>query len=147
MARQAQQLDLVEIPDKVFFRIGEVSRLTGVKAYVLRYWETEFAGLRPKKSPSGQRLYRKSDVEQVLRIKDLLWERKFTIKGARSELRGGGGGDAQEEPASEAPAATPTADPELQARLAARENDLATVRSALVKMRANVSAFLADLSQ
>ena len=77
----------VEIPNKVFFRIGEVARITGVKAYVLRYWETEFGALRPQKSPSGQRRYRRSDIELVLRVKDLLWTRKFTIAGARSELR------------------------------------------------------------
>ena len=77
----------VEIPDKVFFRIGEVGRITGVKPHVLRYWETEFGTLRPSKSPSGQRRYRRSDIEHVLRIKDLLWTRKYTIKGARAELR------------------------------------------------------------
>lgn len=77
----------VDIPDKVFFRIGEVGRITGVKPYVLRYWETEFGTLRPQKSPSGQRRYRRSDIELVLRIKDLLWTRKFTIVGARAELR------------------------------------------------------------
>lgn len=76
----------VEIPDKVFFRIGEVGSLTGVKPYVLRYWETEFRHLRPRKSKSGQRLYRRGDIELVLRIKELLWARKFTIAGARTEL-------------------------------------------------------------
>ena len=79
----------IEIPDKVFFRIGEVSRLTGGKAYVLRFWETEFASLKPQKGKTGQRRYRRSDIEQILRVKELLWERKFTIAGARSELRGG----------------------------------------------------------
>ncbi len=79
----------VEIPDKVFFRIGEVSKLTGVKEYVLRFWEGEFPTLKPQKGKSGQRRYRRGDIEQILRIKELLWERKFTIAGARSELRGG----------------------------------------------------------
>lgn len=78
----------VEIPDKVFFRIGEVSKLTGVKAYVLRFWEGEFPTLKPQKGKTGQRRYRRADIEQILRIKELLWERKFTIAGARSELRG-----------------------------------------------------------
>ena len=78
----------VEIPDKVFFRIGEVARITGVKPYVLRFWESEFKSLKPGKSGSGQRRYRRGDIEQVLRIKELLWERKFTIAGARDELRG-----------------------------------------------------------
>lgn len=75
-----------EIPDKLFFRIGEVARITGVKAYVLRFWESEFGTLRPEKGRTGQRRYRRSDIDQVLRIKDLLWTRKFTIPGARKEL-------------------------------------------------------------
>jgi DNA-binding transcriptional MerR regulator len=75
------------IPDKVFFRIGEAASITGVKPYVLRFWETEFKTLRPIKSKSGQRRYRRSDIEHVLRIKELLWERKYTIAGARTELR------------------------------------------------------------
>ena len=66
-----------EIPDKLFFRIGEVSQLVGVEAYVLRYWESEFKGLSPKKSDSGQRMFRR---------KELLYERKFTIEGARKAL-------------------------------------------------------------
>ncbi len=76
----------VEIPNKLFFRIGEASKITGVKSYVLRYWETEFGRLKPKRSSSGQRLYRRSDIELVLRIKGLLWDRKLTIAGARKEL-------------------------------------------------------------
>jgi DNA-binding transcriptional MerR regulator len=75
-----------EIPDKLFFRIGEVSQLVGVEAYVLRYWESEFKGLSPKKSSSGQRMFRRKDVELLLRIKHLLYERKFTIEGARKAL-------------------------------------------------------------
>lgn len=77
----------VEIPDKVFFRIGEVARITGVKPYVLRFWEGEFNSLKPAKSASGQRRYRRPDIEHILRIRELLWERKFTIAGARDELR------------------------------------------------------------
>ncbi len=76
----------VKIPDKVFFRIGEVGTLTGVKPYVLRYWETEFRHLRPRQAKSGQRLYRKPAIELILRLKELLWARKFTIAGARTEL-------------------------------------------------------------
>jgi DNA-binding transcriptional MerR regulator len=75
-----------ELPDRLFLRIGEVSRLTGVEPHVLRYWETEFRSLRPKKSRSGQRLYRRGDVELVLRVKDLLWTRKYTIAGAVAEI-------------------------------------------------------------
>ncbi len=75
-----------EIPDKLYFRIGEVSRLAGVKQYVLRYWETEFPGLTPKKSGSNHRLYRRKDVELVLEIKRLLYEKRYTIEGARNLL-------------------------------------------------------------
>ncbi len=75
-----------EIPDKLYFRIGEVSRITGVKAYVLRFWETEFPGLGPRKTGAGHRLYRRKDVELVLEIKHLLYEKRFTIEGARKWL-------------------------------------------------------------
>lgn len=75
------------IPDKLFFRIGEVSQLVGVEAYVLRYWESEFPGLSPRKSSSGQRMFRRKDVELLLRIKHLLYGQKFTIEGARKALQ------------------------------------------------------------
>jgi DNA-binding transcriptional MerR regulator len=75
-----------EIPDKLFFRIGEVSQIVGVEAYVLRYWESEFPGLSPRKSSTGQRMFRRKDVELLLRIKHLLYSRKFTIEGARKAL-------------------------------------------------------------
>ena len=77
-----------EIPDKLYFRIGDVSRLAGVKAYVLRYWETEFPAIAPKKSGTGQRLYRRKDVELILEIKHLLYEKRFTIEGARKAIEG-----------------------------------------------------------
>src|ERR1700679_473373 len=75
-----------EIPDKLYFRIGEVARLAGIKPYVLRFWETEFPSLGPKKSGTGHRLYRRKDVELVLEIKRLLYEKRFTIEGARKIL-------------------------------------------------------------
>jgi DNA-binding transcriptional MerR regulator len=78
---------LPEIPDKLFFRIGEVSQIVGVEAYVLRYWESEFKGLSPRKSSSGQRMFRRRDVELLLQIKYLLYDRKFTIEGARLALQ------------------------------------------------------------
>lgn len=86
MATAAAQPQPVEIPDKLYFRIGEVSRLTGVKASVLRFWESEFPQLHPKKSGANQRLYRRKDIETVLAIKHLLWEKRFTIEGARAAL-------------------------------------------------------------
>lgn len=75
-----------QIPDKLYFRIGDVSKLAGVKPYVLRYWETEFPAISPKKSGTGQRLYRRKDVELILEIKHLLYDKRFTIEGARKAL-------------------------------------------------------------
>lgn len=75
------------IPDKLFFRIGEVSQLVGVEPYVLRYWESEFPALSPKKSNTGQRMFRRKDVELLLNIKQLLYDKKFTIEGARKALK------------------------------------------------------------
>jgi DNA-binding transcriptional MerR regulator len=77
----------VEIPDKFYFKIGEVSDIAGVAPYVLRFWETEFKQIKPKRTDAGQRLYRKQDVALVLRIKHLLYHRKFTIEGARQHLK------------------------------------------------------------
>src|SRR5579863_5398232 len=79
--------DDVFIPDKLYFRIGEVASLCRLPAYVLRFWESEFPQLKPVKSSTGQRMYRKRDVESVLRIKQLLYEQGFTISGARQQLR------------------------------------------------------------
>jgi DNA-binding transcriptional MerR regulator len=75
------------IPDKLYFRIGEVASLCRLPAYVLRFWESEFPQLKPVKSSTGQRMYRKRDVESVLRIKQLLYDQGFTISGARQQLR------------------------------------------------------------
>ena len=77
----------VIIPDKLFFKIGEVCDLVGVQAHVLRYWETEFPMLSPQKNQSGQRSYRKKDVEIALKIKQLLYKEMFTIAGARKKLQ------------------------------------------------------------
>ena len=77
------------IPNKLYFKIGEVSQLVGVEAYVLRYWESEFPGLSPRKSETGQRMFRRKDVELLLRIKHLLYDQKFTIEGARKALHTG----------------------------------------------------------
>jgi DNA-binding transcriptional MerR regulator len=79
--------DDIVIPDKLYFRIGEVARLCYLPAYVLRFWETEFPQLSPKKSSKGQRLYRQRDVEHLVRIKKLLYEEGFTIAGARQQLK------------------------------------------------------------
>jgi DNA-binding transcriptional MerR regulator len=87
MTDVAIQPESPEIPDKLYFRIGEVSSLLGVETYVLRYWETEFPTLAPKKSGTGHRLYRRKDVELLLRIKHLLYEKRYTIEGARQSLQ------------------------------------------------------------
>ncbi|HLG96302.1 MAG TPA: MerR family transcriptional regulator [Bryobacteraceae bacterium] len=86
MSEPALSMERPEIPDKLYFRIGEVSRLAGIKPYVLRFWETEFSWLGPKKSGKGHRLYRRKDVELVLEIKRLLYEKRYTIEGARKFL-------------------------------------------------------------
>ena len=79
--------DTPEIPDKLYFRIGEVANLLGLEPYVLRYWEGEFPKLAPKKSGTGHRLYRRKDVELLLKIKHLLYEKRFTIEGARQSMQ------------------------------------------------------------
>lgn len=79
--------NLHTLPDKLFFRIGEVSRITDVPATVLRFWESQFARIKPQRTEAGQRLYRKKDVELILTIKNLLYDQKFTIQGARNHLK------------------------------------------------------------
>ncbi|MEE2702428.1 MAG: MerR family transcriptional regulator [Myxococcota bacterium] len=83
-----EELDKVMkgVPDKTYYRIGEVARITKVKPYVLRYWETEFKAMVPPKSRSNQRMYRRKEIERVLMIKQLLYKKRFTIEGARKRL-------------------------------------------------------------
>ena len=123
----------VTIPEKLFFKIGEVCELAGVQAHVLRYWESEFPMLAPQKNRAGQRVYRKRDVEIALRIKELLYEDQYTIAGAKkrlaNDLRAGGkfrvvstddaGEDSQESAASPRP-------PSGEARLAAANSSPGT---------------------
>jgi DNA-binding transcriptional MerR regulator len=75
-----------DVADKLYYRIGEVEAITGVPAYVLRYWESEFKLLRPKKNPAGQRVYRKRDLELVQRIRALLYDERLTLEGAKKRL-------------------------------------------------------------
>jgi len=106
MARAAKK-----IPNKLFFKIGEVCEITETQPYVLRYWESEFPALAPAKNSSGQRIYRRRDIETVLRIKELLYEEGFTIAGAKKRLEAEQSGKpvtpqsmaAESEPAAEAP--------------------------------------------
>ena len=90
-------------PGKLFYKIGEVSRITGLESYVLRYWETEFPFLQPKKGRGGQRVYVSADIEAVLKIKRMLYEEGFTISGARKRLMSRGGAKPSEKtpPSSE----------------------------------------------
>ncbi len=108
----------VAIPEKLFFKIGEVCELTGVQAHVLRYWESEFPMLAPQKNRAGQRTYRKRDVEMALRIKELLYEDQYTIAGAKkklaTELRGASKLKVVPTPDPNAPAASPAPQPALQ---------------------------------
>ncbi len=85
-AKSSKTVDVI-VPDRLYFRIGDVAELCGLPAYVLRFWETEFPQLKPVKSSTGQRMYRRKDVENVLQIKKLLYEEGFTISGARQQLR------------------------------------------------------------
>jgi DNA-binding transcriptional MerR regulator len=87
VSKKASRNAEIIIPDKLYFRIGEVATLCRLPAYVLRFWETEFPQLKPVKSSTGQRMYRKRDVESVVKIKKLLYEDGFTIAGARVQLR------------------------------------------------------------
>jgi len=123
-----------EITEKNLYRIGEVSRITDTKPFVLRYWETEFPMLQPVKSPKGHRLYRRKDVDTVLLIKRLLYDEGFTIAGARRHLR-----DASEGP-SEAAAASPI-EPQ-QAPPRQTETAPSISRKVLLDLRDSLRAFL-----
>ena len=94
-AEGGQEQDRVTIPEKLYYRIGEVEALTAVPAYVLRYWESEFRLLRPKKNQAGQRLYRRRDLDLVLRIKTLLYDERLTLEGAKKRLLAESRGPAQ----------------------------------------------------
>ncbi len=117
---------MAEIPDKLFFKIGEVADILDLKTHVLRYWETEFSCLKPVKSRTNQRLYRRQDVETALLIKDLLYQRGFTIAGARNQLE------------NLAFADLPVSSPErtshpVQQRLAHVKSDLLALRRSLLE--------------
>ncbi len=115
-----------EIPDRLFFRIGEASQLIGVEPHVLRYWETEFRSVRPQKSAKGQRVYSRRDVETLLKVKELLYAHRFTIAGARRKLRDGG--------------VEPASDP-----VAAVSEDAQRLRDALVAIRGEIMTVLGEL--
>lgn len=124
-AARVGDAELPDMPDKLFFRIGEVAHLVGVEPHVLRYWENEFRSIRPTKSQRGQRVYSRRDVEHLRKIRTLLYEQGFTIAGAKKALRARG-----VEPHEET-------DPTFVAGNRARE--------ALVEIRHDVEAFLREL--
>ena len=93
MKGKRTKTSLPQPSSKLFFRIGEVSRITGIEPYVLRYWETEFPHLRPEKRSSGQRLYTKRDLDNIQNVKRLLYQEGFTIAGAKKRLHGRAGKD------------------------------------------------------
>ena len=101
MSKPAESVPRLELPDKLYFKIGEVAKLVGVKPYVLRYWETEFSILRPEKSSTHHRLYRRRDVETLREIRHLLHDERYTIAGAKRRLRERA---AHERPIGESPA-------------------------------------------
>jgi DNA-binding transcriptional MerR regulator len=123
-----------EIAEKNLYRIGEVSRITDTKPFVLRYWETEFPSLQPVKSPKGHRLYRRKDVDTVMLIKRLLYDEGFTIAGARRHLRDFSEG------LSEPAAASPTEPKQAPAREMEAASNIS--RKVLLDLRDSLRAFL-----
>jgi DNA-binding transcriptional MerR regulator len=91
------------IPDKMYFKIGEVSEITGLEAHVLRFWESEFKNIKPRRTSTGQRMYRKNDIELILYIKYLLHNEKFTIQGARKYIESGSEHQKKPKPGTKTP--------------------------------------------
>jgi DNA-binding transcriptional MerR regulator len=117
------------LPAKLYFRIGEVAELVGVEPHVLRYWEREFRAIRPTKSAKGQRVYSRRDVENLMRVRELLYREGFTIAGAKKKLQRAG--------------VEPRAEREAGGDLDARDG--AKLREQLLAMRGEIEAFLAEL--
>lgn len=152
-----------ELPPKLFFRIGEVAGLVGVEPHVLRYWEREFRSIRPTKSRKGQRIYSRKDVENLLRVRDLLYRERFTIAGAKQQMQRAGAeplretrdatAEVEESPEIEAP---PSEEPiSVVARVATSADapeahegaPSPTLREKLTTLRAEVEAFLDELDR
>jgi len=101
-ARERIKPQLLSVPDKLFYKIGEVSKITGVESYVLRYWQTEFPFLHPRKNRSGQRVYVKKDLEVILMVKKMLYQERYTIEGVRKRFEDGIQNPAEIKPVREA---------------------------------------------
>ena len=137
------------LPSKLYFRIGEVAGIVGVEPHVLRYWEREFRNIRPTKSARGQRVYSRRDVENLLRVRELLYTQGFTIAGARKQLQRPASKDepAAETPQNAAPSAGGTKPP--AAATPEREEpprEEETMRGTLAALREEVAAFLDELA-
>jgi len=135
------------LPQKLYFRIGEVAGIVGVEPHVLRYWEREFRSIRPTKSARGQRVYSRRDVENLLRVRELLYTQGFTIAGARKQLQRAPSKDAEPEaPAAKADGGgtkPPEPPPEPASGDPPHEE---TLRGTLVALREEVAAFLDELA-
>jgi DNA-binding transcriptional MerR regulator len=135
------------IPEKLFFRIGEVCDLIKVQPHVLRYWETEFPMLAPQKNRAGQRVYRRKDVEMVLRIRDLLYEEKFTIAGAKKrlldEMRGG---SARPRLGEEVSAEEKTDPPSVTTASTANQSTPPQIRRVLSRLKSDLEDLLTRLN-
>jgi DNA-binding transcriptional MerR regulator len=115
---------------KLYYSIGEVSEITGLKPYVLRYWETEFKQLNPPKNRAGNRTYRQKDIDIILRIKDLLYNKKFTIEGARQQIR-----QELQEPSLETVASDPVID-------VSQNDEMEKLRSVMVQIKQELQTIL-----
>ena len=138
----------LELPEKLFFKIGEVASISNVKQHVLRYWESEFSSIRPQKSKSNQRLYRRRDVEAILAIKHLLYDRKFTIEGAKRHLKSEGIDNSlpPPDPKKIAARARDEALSEADDKIAAdRAQMKRTFEKQLLSLRQDVTNFVGDL--
>jgi DNA-binding transcriptional MerR regulator len=136
MAQQAS------LPPKLYFRIGEVAELVGVEPHVLRYWEREFRSIRPTKSAKGQRVYSRRDVENLMRVRQLLYSEGFTIAGAKKKLqRSGVEADAETQVEVEAEADVAVEGDGIQVAT----SDVSRTREQLVAMRREIEAFLGEL--
>jgi DNA-binding transcriptional MerR regulator len=134
-----------QIPNKLFFKIGEVCEITDTQPYVLRYWESEFPALAPAKNSSGQRIYRRKDIETVLRIKQLLYEEGFTIAGAKKRLEAELGGRG---PTPNAMASQPeTVAAAIEASAAAPEPSSDPARAVLLEVRDHLRGILTLLDK
>jgi DNA-binding transcriptional MerR regulator len=146
------------LPPKLYYRIGEVAELVGVEPHVLRYWEREFRSIRPTKSAKGQRVYSRRDVENLMRVRELLYSEGFTIAGAKKKLQRGGvdASDAGAE-ASETPEAREQAEAGAMRSAADAaddepieepiDRDAARTKEQLLAMRSDIEAFLDELGR